>query len=119
MATGDYIACVSNDTRLVKGSLRDLCVPNTVTSPTVENQKNIKDFAGSFFVVPRNIYQKIGMLDERMKIFYSDEDYKRRLLGASVPLKMVETVIIHHLVGQTVGNSQHPEDKGVYDSIYQ
>ncbi len=36
LATGDYIAVVNNDCCLAEGDVYDLCVPETVTSPTAD-----------------------------------------------------------------------------------
>jgi len=68
MARGEYVAIVNSDTYLTKGKLSDLCIPGKVTSPFFKNQ-DWSDFpnrlAGAFFVVPKVVSDKRGMLDER------------------------------------------------------
>lgn len=119
MATGDYIACISNDTYLISGNIQELCTKDTVVSPEVENQPGLQ-FAGSFFVVPRSIYDKVGGLDERMKVYYSDEDYIFRLKSNGIAIEKNQDVVIHHDIKQTVVDEQlhSREDGRVYDSIH-
>ena len=77
-ARGDFMAVVSNDTVWRHGNLLDMCVPGAVTSPKLNDA--IQDFWGCFFVVPRDVYVKVGPLDERFGLaYYEDNDYVRRL----------------------------------------
>jgi len=94
-ATGDFVAIVSSDTFLVSGDLKDLCIEGKVTSPAIENQ-NIEGLAGSFFVVHKSCPK---FLNETMKTYYSDEEYKERTKDLFVK---VPSVVIHHHQAKTV-----------------
>lgn len=123
MAQGEYVAIVSNDTYLVAGNLRDLCVKGTVTSPKIENQVLDDAFAGCFFVVPKEVSSKVGLLDESMHTYYSDTEYLDRLQKRGIPTKIIDSVVIHHDQAQTVNPAgqntpeQSYKDKGAYDLI--
>lgn len=106
LAHGDYIALASNDTYRKEGHLQNLCVKDTVTSPSVANQPGIRGFAGSFFVVPRSVIDKVGYLDESMKIYYSDSEYIDRLNKQKVPMQTVDSVVIHHHICQSVPSTK-------------
>lgn len=118
-AHSDFIAVVSNDTYVISGKLKDLCIPGKVTSPHIENQ-HIDGMAGSFFVVPRDILNQRGLLDESMHTYYSDEDYKQRT--ADIFLK-VPSVVIHHDQAQTVtaagenNPDQSERDRIAYENL--
>lgn len=105
LSHGDYVAIVSNDTYRKAGHLQNLCIKDTVTSPLIENQPGM-DFAGSFFVLPRSVIDKVGLLDESMKIYYSDEEYKNRLNKYKVPMTQVKEVVIHHHICQSVPSAK-------------
>lgn len=113
----EYVGIVSSDTYLVHGNPRDLCIPNKVTSPLIENQR-IENLAGPFWVTPKSITEKVGYLIEGMKTYYSDTEYDRRVAKY---FKKVPSVVIRHHGAQSVtaagleGNMV--EDKKVYDSL--
>lgn len=89
LSKGEYIAVVNNDIEWKSGDLSSLCVPGTVTSPRVNGVSQC--FWGCFFVVPRDVYEKIGGLDERFGIgYYEDDDYLMRLKEAGIPLGSVD-----------------------------
>jgi len=116
-AKGDYVAIVSSDTYLVSGDPNDLCIPGKVTSPHIENQ-GIDGLAGCFFVVPKEVAKERGYLNESMKTYYSDEDYKERTKDI---FQKVPSVVIHHLQAQTVKvagvEGRMDEDKAAYDKL--
>lgn len=114
-ATKDYIALVSNDTRLLAGNLRDLCVENTVTYPKLDTL----DIKGAFFVVPRSVMEKVGILDEGMKLRYSDTEYFDRLAQYGVPVKQIDSVLVHHDIDQTIHLTldQAQGDREYYGSL--
>src|SRR5690348_7090023 len=66
-AKGDFFLCVSNDTELTSGDIKDLCIDGVVTTPLVNG--NQMQF-GCFFCMPRKIYEKIGGFDERFRGAY-------------------------------------------------
>ena len=95
LATGDYLAVVTNDSRVVDGDVYDLCVPGTVTSPLVLEKPGVESggFHGAFWVAPRDVIERVGLLDERFEgAFFEDDDYLARLKRADVPTKQVPSV---------------------------
>jgi hypothetical protein len=95
LATGDYVALVTNDCRVVEGDVYDLCVPGTVTSPLVLEKPGVEPggFHGAFWVAPREVVDRVGFLDERFEgAFFEDNDYLERLRRASVPTTQVPSV---------------------------
>lgn len=124
MAKGDFIAVVSNDTTWKEGNLSDLCVPGAVTSPRLNG--GAQDFWGCFFVVPRDVYEKIGPLDERFGLaYYEDNDYIKRLGQARVPTVCVASCNIESAGGQTMKHVDEKvryqlnvKNKGLFDSKY-
>lgn len=89
LAKGDYIMVVNNDVEWKSGNLKDLCVESTVTSPKVNNAE--QPFWGSFFCIPRSVYESIGGLDEQFGIgYYEDEDYAKRLEQAGIPMQSID-----------------------------
>src|SRR5436309_8532750 len=71
---GDYIAAVNNDCRLEDGDVYDLCVSDAVVSPLIVGERqgfgqSIEPggFHGSFWVVPRPVLDRVGLLDERFE----------------------------------------------------
>jgi glycosyltransferase involved in cell wall biosynthesis len=95
LASGDYLAVVTNDSRVVKGDVYELCVPGTVASPLVLEKPGIQPggFHGAFWVAPRNVVERVGFLDERFEgAFFDDNDYVERLTQAGIPTKQVASV---------------------------
>ena len=108
-ASGEYIAVVNNDCRLVEGDVYDLCVPETVTSPLIIGERqgfgqSIEPggFHGCFWVVPRVVLDRVGLLDERFEhAYWEDDDFVVRLGEADVPTRQVSSVRIRHVGGLT------------------
>jgi glycosyltransferase involved in cell wall biosynthesis len=95
VATGDYVAVVTNDSRVVEGDVYALCVPGTVTSPLVLEKPGIEreGFHGAFWVAPRDVLNRVGLLDERFEgAFFEDDDYLQRLRGADIPTRQIPSV---------------------------
>ena len=95
LATGDYVAVVTNDSRVVEGDVYDLCVPDTVTSPLVLEKPGVEPggFHGVFWVAPRDVLDRVGLLDERFAgAFFEDDDYLESLRQAGVPTSAVTSV---------------------------
>ena len=109
LATGDYIAIVNNDCRLADGDVSDLCVPETVTSPLIIGERqgfgeSIEPggFHGCFWVVPRPVLDRVGLLDERFEWgYWEDDDYIARLHEAGIPTRQVPSVRVKHVGGLT------------------
>lgn len=101
LAKGDYIMVVNNDIEMTEGTLEMLAVPNTVTSPRSNGWS--QPFWGSFFCIPRNVYERIGGLDEQFEIgYYEDDDYIKRLELAGIPMKCIEECNIVTFGGATM-----------------
>jgi glycosyltransferase involved in cell wall biosynthesis len=97
LAAGDYIAVVTNDSRVVEGDVYDLCVRGTVTSPLVLEKPGVErgGFHGAFWVAPRAVLDQVGLLDERFEgAFFEDDDYLARLNRAGVPTRQVASVLV-------------------------
>ena len=62
VASGAYVAVVTNDSRVVTGDVYDLCVVGTVTSPLVLEKPGIdpNGFHGAFWVAPRDVLAHAG-----------------------------------------------------------
>ncbi len=103
LASGDYVAVVTNDTRVEQGDVYDLCVPGTVTSPLVLEKPGIDPggFHGAFWVAPREVLDSVGLLDERFEgAFYEDDDYLERLRRADIPTRQIASV---HVWSRRIG----------------
>lgn len=89
---GDYIAIINDDTKMLEGSLKDYCKSNTICRPT---------FTGihakfSFAVMPRNIWNLIGGLDEDFKIgFYEDKLFLDIAKQKGVKLEILPLKVWH------------------------
>ena len=95
LANGDYIAVVTNDSRVEEGNVYDLCVEGTVTSPLVQEKPGIDPggFHGAFWVAPRAVLEQVGLLDERFEgAFFEDDDFLERLRGAGIPVRQIRSV---------------------------
>jgi GT2 family glycosyltransferase len=95
LASGDFVAVLGNDTRVVEGDVYDLCVPDAVASPVVDGKAGIEPggFHGAFWVAPRGVIERVGLLDEQFEgAFFEDDDYLERLRQAGVPTVQVASV---------------------------
>lgn len=99
LAKGDYIMVVNNDIIWEYGDLNDLCVPKVMTSPKMKEQSQF--FWGCFFVVPREIYEKVGALDPQFFLYCSDTDYVKRVKDAGFDVRSVQNCNIFTEGAQT------------------
>jgi GT2 family glycosyltransferase len=57
-------------------------------------------FHGSFWVVPRPVLDRIGLLDERFeRAYWEDNDFLARLRQARIPVRQVTSVRVRHVGG--------------------
>ena len=86
LARGEYIAVINRDIQLERGSLLDLARPNSIVSPTLNGDS--QKFWGCCWVMDRRVYETIGLLDERFRIgYFEDDDYIIRAVRAGVVLE--------------------------------
>ncbi len=112
LAKGDFIIMASDDCYLTSGSLAQLAVPGVVTSPLVNGIS--QDFSGVMWCVPRDIYEKYGMLDEGYSggIYCEDEDYWRMLKKEGIPHRCIpEVQIVHPEGGATLTRTPEFNEK--------
>jgi len=100
MAHGEYIIISNDDLTLDSGNLKDLCVPEVVTSPLING--TVRQFSGHMFCVPRTVYEKVGGYDERYTIaYYDDDDFLMNLKTNNIDTRSVGSVNVLHPVGGT------------------
>ena len=113
LATGDYIAVVNNDCRVVDGNVLDLCVRDEVVSPLIIGERqglgqSIEPggFHGCFWVLPRSVLERVGLLDERFEwAYWEDDDFLARLREAGIATRQVASVKVKHVGGLTTVKS--------------
>ncbi len=117
LATGDYLAVVGNDGRVVEGDVYELCVPGVVTSPRVVGKPGIEPggFHGAFWVAPRDVIDRVGLLDERFEgAFFEDDDYVERLKEAGIARREIPSVVVEsRRIGLTMSKLED-QGKGWY-----
>ena len=91
----DYCILSNDDIILDKGLLSDLCVPDQIQSPKVNNGI-FKVFHAHIFAISKEIWQKIGAFDERFMLYWSDTDYAKRLVDAGISVVINENVNVIH-----------------------
>lgn len=99
LAKGDYLIFIGDNNSLTKGDLKDLCVPDTVTSPLINGRG--QEFWGMVFCMPRSIYEKIGLYDMRFNNgnHWEDQDLWDRLRLANIPRISISSVDFHRPQG--------------------
>jgi hypothetical protein len=110
LAAGDFVAVVNNDACVLEGDVHDLCIPATVTSPLVIGERpgiapplEPGGFHGCFWVAPRDVLERVGLLDDRFEgAFWEDDDFLLRLREARVPTQQVPSVRVKHRGGLTM-----------------
>lgn len=107
LARGDYRLVLNSDTCLEGGTIRDLCVPGVITSPTINGEPTV--FHGCCFCVPRTVYARHGGLDEMYVGNWEDMDYALRMYRAGVPMQNVPTVTLWHEGGATYRDLNQPD----------
>lgn len=94
----EYVVLMNDDVILLKGEVRDLCKKDTVVSPLIRGELE-KVFHAHVFCLPKNVWEKVGRIDERFQIYWSDTDYAKRLLDAGVPVETNYNVDFDHKEG--------------------
>lgn len=105
LAHGDYLVVANNDTTLAKGSLHDLCDPESITVPQISNTVDQKP--RSFYCLPRWVYEQIGGYDEQFERgYFEDDDLIRRWEAAHIPIRSMERVVVDHVGGATLNEME-------------
>lgn len=92
LSTGDYIVFIGDNNIMTLGNLKELCIPNTVTSPSINGGSS--EFQGMVFCMPRNIYNQIGLYDMKFNYgcHWEDIDLWRRIKENNIELKVISAV---------------------------
>jgi len=109
LATGDFVAAVNNDCRLKDGNVFDLCIADAVTSPLIIGERqgigqSIEPggFHGCFWVAPKLVLDRVGLLDERFEwAYWEDDDFIARVHDAGFATLQVASVLVKHVGGLT------------------
>lgn len=110
LASYDYTIFANSDTKLIQGNLRDICIPDWVSCPTIKEKNG---GLGCYWVVPRSIKEKYGMLDERFRMFASDNDYYERIKHI---FRVDERVVISHVKAASLKKQKTFKEDGVLDA---
>jgi len=96
LTTGDWIVVCNDDIVLDKGTLKDTCKFDYVTTPMV-NGVSEKLFHGHMWTMHRNMLADIGLLSEEYRGFYFDDsDYWMQIESRGGLIKQLEGVNIKH-----------------------
>lgn len=115
-ATGDFIAIVNDDTRLLNGTVREMCRTNAVVRPKLVGGELAK-FA--FAVIDRKVFEKVGVFDEDFEIgFYEDDDFLDRCVLEGVDL-VESPFMVWHYGGATISKRMTPEIEAKNKELYE
>jgi GT2 family glycosyltransferase len=71
------------------------------------------DIAGWCIFVRREIFEKIGLLDERFKFWYCDNDYAKTLEKFNIKHTLVTSSLVDHLEGKTTSTLDEVAQKSL------
>lgn len=98
---GDYLIIANDDTTYISGDLKDLCVPDTVTHPLINDQS--RGTHCHIFCVPRKILDEARKLnngkafDDRYEHgYFDDDDFIKTVEKLGYTHRVIETVNIGH-----------------------
>lgn len=113
LARCEYVAIVNNDTYCGGNwTLSDLCRPDAVTFPRVNNIT--QEFSGAFLVFPRWVINQLGgaPYDERFEVgFWEDVDLWTRLKEQEIAIRQLEYVVEHPHPGSTMKHMPSDTDQ--------
>lgn len=108
LSTGDFIIVANNDTRLILGSLYDMCNDTSITLPN--NMDGQWELPRSFFCLPRWVYETVGGYDEQFGVgYFEDDDLIKRWRDAHIPFRMTQVSVEHH-PGTTLGKLDNADE---------
>ena len=102
---GDYIALVTNDTKLVDGDLHDLCIPDSIVFPKMITPEEYKHqfYHGCFYVTPNQPWIKHST---DYDFFFSDTEVFMRGMALGKAMVYKPSVNIYHHVWQTMATGE-------------
>lgn len=93
-ARGDFIAIVNDDTKMLNGSIKDMCHKGSLVRPRLIGGELAK-FA--FVVIDREVLNKVGLMDERFEVgYYEDDEFLLRCKKAGVRFISDPTPVWHY-----------------------
>jgi GT2 family glycosyltransferase len=69
-----------------------------------KSTRQVESIPGSFMFVKSKMIKEIGLFDEKMRLFYSDADYCRRINNKGFELYHNANTSYTHLIGQTLNH---------------
>ena len=112
-ATGDHIFVCNNDTWLVEGTLRDLCL-NVITVPKISPEPKDR-MPRAAFCIPKWVYDRFlevygYFFDERFEIgYWEDDDLIYRIREQGLEARYIEHVHLFHQDGGGLSMKQMGE----------
>lgn len=112
-AKGKYLALTCIDVEFLEGSFNDLIdelKDFSVLCPSFKNKGHIlergkvwsNETDGACYIMPIEVYKKLGLYDERYKIgYFEDMDLWKRLRNADHKLGRSGSMVVNHLEGTT------------------
>lgn len=93
---GEYLKCAEERAKLHRGEV-----------------KEIRMLTMFCVALRREVFESIGLLDERFAIgLFEDEDYSMRLRSAGYKLRCLDDVLVHHFGQATIGKLAVTDDYG-------
>lgn len=120
-AQGDILIVGNNDLTFHEGWLTELLRPldegfDVVTCWTSDQKYKLKNQIedeakfGSLFAMRREVYETVGGFDEQFRGYFSDDDYRKRILAAGFKIGKNLNLVVEHLAKATYSQTD-PEDK--------
>jgi len=113
LATGDYICSLNNDLILPDNWFNAIkeCfeIPHCGVATIESSQYNrppepriTEDFFGGVWVMKREVFEKVGYLDETFRHAFDDADYWVRVYQAGYKILMNKRIVAEHKGGATI-----------------
>lgn len=121
-APGDVIIIGNNDLIFPDNWLDELLFPlqlgyDVATCWTSDQDYELEDKItsgdkfGSLFAMTRKVYETIGGFDEQFKGYFSDLDYRHRLLDAGFRIGMNRSLVVKHIAKATYKKTDPNDDE--------
>ena len=92
-STGDWIAIVNNDTKMLNGSIREMCKTDCLVRPKLV-EGTLAKFA--FVVMSRRLWEDVGGLSEAYGIgFWEDNEFLDKVVAKGYRLEDSEFSVWH------------------------